>query len=86
MAGTSVGWHPDPDDPTRRRYWDGSEWGAPVPIEVAKQRARTVRLQGTAVVAVMAVIALIYILLGKPWIEGPHHHHHPPAVTHAQVH
>ena len=23
----AVGWHDDPDDPTRLRYWDGTAWG-----------------------------------------------------------
>jgi hypothetical protein len=26
-AGPSAGWYPDPDDPSRTRYWSGHDWG-----------------------------------------------------------
>lgn len=26
MTQTPAGWHPDPQDPTQQRYWDGAAW------------------------------------------------------------
>ena len=26
MTQTPAGWHPDPNDPTQLRYWDGTQW------------------------------------------------------------
>ena len=49
---TQPGWYPDPDDPTARRYWDGSSWSAPLPdpakasAECAVATCRQPRLRG----------------------------------------
>ena len=47
MTQTPPGWHPDPDDPTQQRYWDGTAWtehrapaaGAPGPASPPQQVA-----------------------------------------------
>ena len=26
MSETPAGWHPDPEDPSQQRYWDGTAW------------------------------------------------------------
>lgn len=27
-----AGWYPDPQNPTAQRWWDGTQWSAPVPV------------------------------------------------------
>lgn len=34
-SGLNPGWYPDPDDSNARRYWDGSEWSAPLTAPTA---------------------------------------------------
>ena len=35
MSATPAGWYPDPEDPSRQRYWDGAAWGAQAPAAPA---------------------------------------------------
>lgn len=30
---TAPGWYPDPSNPGMQRWWDGSQWGPPAPIQ-----------------------------------------------------
>lgn len=36
-----IGWHPYPLDPTKRIFWDGNAWSAPVPADVAETSVPT---------------------------------------------
>jgi hypothetical protein len=42
------GWHPDPDDPTSQRYWDGSQWTEHRSPAQAAAPATAVQPVGTA--------------------------------------
>lgn len=82
MAGLPVGWHPDPDNAARRRYWDGHRWGPSVSVGEAERRRREVRHQGILVVGLMVVIAVAWLLYGRPWVSHKPHHVAPtPGVV-----
>src|SRR5262245_51218260 len=42
-----AGWYPDPDDPARARYWDGTAWTAYTGPRDASGQPRTPPPQGT---------------------------------------
>lgn len=69
-----LGWHPDPDDPTRERYWNGAEWTQHRAARVAAPSTaaessgnRRVPVIGIAVVAALAVagIGIAVLLAGE---------------------
>lgn len=62
-----MGWHPDPADPSKQRYWDGRRWGPSLPERQAEHRKRVVRRQATFVILIMAIIAACWLLYDKPW-------------------
>lgn len=55
------GWYPEPNNPSRQRYWDGEEWGKL--YKAPKERA-------TGKANRLAVTALILACL-DPLFEGP---------------
>ena len=67
MGATSVGWHVDPVDASRQRYWDGRRWGPAVLERDAQHDKRAVRQQAAFVVLLMIIIAACYLLYDKPW-------------------
>lgn len=77
MAGTSVGWHPDPANPARERYWDGGAWSRSVPAPEAARQRREVRQQAIFVITLMIIIALAWLLYMRPW-QREHPRVHPP--------
>ena len=74
-----AGWYPDPDDPSRNRYWDGRIWtpGPPAASPAATSRSQEATL-GEAVsrVSLAAAIAfggLALVVIGSigPWATTP---------------
>jgi len=67
---TAPGWHPDPSDPSRQRYFDGKEWtenyapfGAPTPA--VGQPAKPGMSRGMKIGLGVAAAALALIALGS---------------------
>jgi hypothetical protein len=70
----SPGWYPDPNDPTSRRYWDGSEW-----TEQRAPATQAAKTNGFAIASLVlgilwlwwlgSVLALIFGYVGKSQID-----------------
>jgi Protein of unknown function (DUF2510) len=81
MAETSAppaapeGWYPDPADPSRQRYWDGSTWtvaAPPVPPQPAAEPKRAGRGRRTGLaVAGVSVAVIVALVLGLTIVHGP---------------
>lgn len=79
-AGTPAGWHTDPVDSTRYRYWDGSAWTAQTSAEGGDVRTFTVedylRALGVEVKKIrgatnlIAFVAFVQLLLIALWLFG----------------
>lgn len=57
---TTPGWFPDPDDPTARRYWDGTSWSAPLHEDEGETPAAssgTVRAKPWALIVAAGALA-----------------------------
>lgn len=73
MSDPIPGWYPDPEEPSRQRFWDGTQWtearaypmaagpdGAPV-VEAAPSGSRNVNGKVLALVIAVAVLAAILV-------------------------
>lgn len=71
-VGTPAGWHPDPIDPTRQRYWDGNRWtnqtGGENPDYLRAIATEVTRIRGS--VAIVALVAFIQLVLIALWLLG----------------
>ena len=70
-----AGWHPDPDDPSQQRYWDGSSWtehrapaaqtgGYPPQAGYAPYAGQGAQTSGAAIVALVLGLLSIITCLG----------------------
>lgn len=59
------GWHPDPEDPTSVRHWDGQAWGsrAPAPAKPVSSW-KMIRVVALGVLAAFAVAWFIWGVTG----------------------
>jgi hypothetical protein len=65
------GWYPDPSDPERRIYWDGTAWTGPAPA--ASDAGRSSNSKKTAVaigVCVLVVIGLVMSMQSVSLLTG----------------
>lgn len=55
------GWHPDPTDPSKNRYWNGSEWTDNAPSNVIIQQATSISKNSTEIssLSVFAILSFI---------------------------
>lgn len=75
MGGRSPappGWYPDPHDPARRRWWDGSEWhDAPPPMKplfprITEARRVVLAMCIPAAALSFSLMAALILVLGAP--------------------
>jgi hypothetical protein len=50
------GWYPDPSDPTRSIYWDGTAWSGPVDPENSNNRKKSAVAIGVCVLVVIGLV------------------------------
>lgn len=61
-AEKAPGWHPDPEEPDKQRYWDGEQWG--------EQSSRPERVRPTGRANRLAVTALICACVAPILVGG----------------
>lgn len=72
------GWYPDPSDPRRQAYWDGSQWssyvgpqavhaGASGRIMADKRFVLILGALAAVLVLIVAVLAVSWVVTDKPW-------------------
>ncbi|MDF1486912.1 DUF2510 domain-containing protein [Tessaracoccus caeni] len=54
------GWYPDPQDPSRPRYWDGQRWAQPTAPESQKPRRQWVWFAAAMAAVTLLVVGLLY--------------------------
>lgn len=68
----SSGWHPDPQDPTKLRYWDGTQWtehrmeSAPpptTPTTATPSAPQTATSTGCGVLGCLSIVGIVLGLL-----------------------
>ncbi len=58
-----AGWYPDPNDPSRSNYWDGTQWTpGPPPVPARHKRNSRAWLLGGIGAAVVAIVVVIVVL------------------------
>lgn len=59
---SSPGWYPDQADPSKNRYWNGSEWTDNAPSNMIIQQATSISKNSAAIVSpsVFAILSLIF--------------------------
>jgi hypothetical protein len=71
MAAREAGWYPDPHDPSRNLFWDGSAWhrkvvpaAAPEPIPAEqKTPAWVIALIGLCILTLGGLLFMVYGLM-----------------------
>ncbi|CAM3174299.1 hypothetical protein BST27_15995 [Mycobacterium intermedium] len=53
---TPPGWYPDPSDPKKQIYWDGTAWTVPAPAENSGNRKETAVAIGVCVLVVVGLV------------------------------
>lgn len=74
MSDPIPGWYPDPEEPSRQRFWDGTRWtearaypvamgldGAPVPDAAAAES------RGTNWALIVGLVVLLLVVLAAVW-------------------
>lgn len=52
------GWYPDPSDPTRQIYWDGTAWSRPAAPDSSNNRSRAVAIGVCVLVGIGLVMSM----------------------------
>lgn len=82
------GWYPDPQDPNRARYWDGTSWGEPAAPPGSggggSGRGRWWVLVAAVVVVALAAVLLVPRLLGGDDVVQPDPEPTGPRPTESQ--
>jgi multidrug transporter EmrE-like cation transporter len=60
------GWYPDPSDPSRRIYWDGTAWSGPARADTSTSKKTAVAIG----VCVLVVIGLVMSMQSVSLITG----------------
>ncbi len=63
------GWYPDPSDPGKRIYWDGTAWSTPAPSEADKSNGGKKAAVGIGV-CVLVVIGLVMSMQSVSLLTG----------------
>ncbi|MFT9722722.1 DUF2510 domain-containing protein [Mycobacteroides abscessus subsp. abscessus] len=68
----SPGWYPDPSDPTKQIYWDGTAWSGPVlPAQSDADKAGNSKKTAVAIgVCVLVVIGLVMSMQSVSLLSG----------------
>lgn len=61
---TSAGWYPDPSDPSRNIYWDGTSWSWPPSSPTAQQPQQSQEGSGASKKTAVAVGVCILAAIG----------------------
>jgi len=70
-SNPTAGWYPDPSDPRRMRYWNGSEWTERTATSRIKSRAsKWIVLVGVLIAVAPFFVAFLYSGNSSMWDES----------------
>lgn len=67
---TEPGWHPDPDDPSRNRWWDGTQWRSQKP-QPKSPASKPLKIVGSLALIAIVVMSLVVIAQKMRSNESP---------------